>query len=156
MVINNQGKPRIVRFYDEVSLENQNATVKRVHSIVTSRTDDLCCCFAVDASLPNKKIVYRHYATLYFILIVDDAESELGILDLLQVFVQVLDSVFENVCELDLIYHYEKVNFVLDEMVMAGMVLETNVESILAAVNHGKQLEDAEVSVFPSFVDWSR
>ena len=42
-----------------------------------------------------------------FIFIVDEAESELGILDLLQVFVQVLDTCFENVCELDLIYHFQ-------------------------------------------------
>ena len=30
------------------------------------------------------KLVYRHYATLFFILVVDDQESELGILDLIQ------------------------------------------------------------------------
>ena len=27
-----------------------------------------------------------------------------------QVFVQVLDACFENVCELDLVFHYDKVN----------------------------------------------
>lgn len=30
------------------------------------------------------KLVYRHYATLFFIFVVDDQESELGILDLIQ------------------------------------------------------------------------
>ena len=30
------------------------------------------------------KVVYRHYATLYFVFIVDEQESELGILDLVQ------------------------------------------------------------------------
>ena len=33
----------------------------------------------------DAKIVYRHYATLYFCFVVDRAESELGILDLIQV-----------------------------------------------------------------------
>ena len=33
----------------------------------------------------NSKLIYRHYATLYFIFIVDGSESELGILDLIQV-----------------------------------------------------------------------
>ena len=33
----------------------------------------------------DSKIIYRHYATLYFILVVDGSESELGILDLIQV-----------------------------------------------------------------------
>ena len=31
--------------------------------------------------------VYRHFATLYFCFIVDEGESELGILDLIQVLV---------------------------------------------------------------------
>jgi AP-3 complex subunit sigma len=37
----------------------------------------------------DTKLIYRHYATLYFVFAVDQAESELGILDLIQVFVEV-------------------------------------------------------------------
>ena len=33
------------------------------------------------------KLIYRHYATLYFVFCVDSSESELGILDLIQVCV---------------------------------------------------------------------
>lgn len=54
-------------------------------------------------------MIYRHYATLYFVFCVDSSESELGILDLIQVFVETLDKCFENVCELDLIFHVDKV-----------------------------------------------
>ena len=57
-----------------------------MHGIVSKRSDDLCCCFAHDPADPSFKIVYRHYATLYFIFLIDEAESELGVLDLLQVF----------------------------------------------------------------------
>ena len=31
------------------------------------------------------RLIYRHYATLYFVFCVDTSESELGILDLIQV-----------------------------------------------------------------------
>lgn len=31
------------------------------------------------------KLIYRHYATLYFVFCVDSSESELGVLDLIQV-----------------------------------------------------------------------
>ena len=62
------------------------------------------------------------YATLYFVFAVDQQESDLGILDLIQVFVEALDKCFENVCELDLIFHSERVHFILDEIVMGGMV----------------------------------
>lgn len=34
------------------------------------------------------KLIYRHYATLYFVFCVDSSESELGILDLIQVQAQ--------------------------------------------------------------------
>ncbi|ELR60532.1 hypothetical protein M91_19264, partial [Bos mutus] len=69
----------------------------------------------------DNKLIYRHYATLYFVFCVDSSESELGILDLIQVFVETLDKCFENVCELDLIFHVDKVHNILAEMVMGGM-----------------------------------
>ena len=33
------------------------------------------------------KLIYRHYATLYFVFCVDTQESDLGILDLIQVHI---------------------------------------------------------------------
>ena len=57
----------------------------------------------------DTKYVYRHYATLFFIFAVDESESELGMLDLVQVFVETLDKCFESVCELDLIFNSDKV-----------------------------------------------
>ena len=61
---------------------------------------------------------------LIYSFVVDGAESELGILDLIQVcrvtlisvdadsqvFVESLDRAFENVCELDLIFHFDEVS----------------------------------------------
>mmetsp|Transcript_19914 Transcript_19914/g.46337 ORF Transcript_19914/g.46337 Transcript_19914/m.46337 type:complete len:157 (-) Transcript_19914:83-553(-) len=143
-VVNNQGKPRLVRFYTEAPVDRQKLTLQNVYRIVSNRLDDHCCCFAEDESSfgEDHKIVYRHFATLYFIFVVDSAESELGILDLIQVFVQVLDSCFENVCELDLIYHFDRVNYILDEIVMAGMVLETNADLVLQSLKETKKLEN--------------
>jgi AP-3 complex subunit sigma len=89
------------------------------------------------------RLIYRHYATLYFIFAVDKSESELGILDLIQVFVEGLDKCFENVCELDLIFHADKVNFILDEIVMSGMVLETSLKEIIKAVQGSQKHEDS-------------
>jgi AP-3 complex subunit sigma len=80
------------------------------------------------------KLIYRHYATLYFIFVADATESELGILDLIQVFVEALDKCFENVCELDLIFHPDRVCYILDEIVQGGMVLETRQDEILTAL----------------------
>jgi len=43
------------------------------------------------------------------VFVIDEAESELAVLDLIQVLVEVLDKCFENVCELDLIFNPDKV-----------------------------------------------
>ena len=53
---------------------------------------------------------FRVYATLMFVFVIDEAESELAVLDLIQVLVEVLDKSFENVCELDLIFNPDKVS----------------------------------------------
>jgi len=76
---------------------------------------------------------------------VDAQESDLGILDLIQVFVEALDKCFENVCELDLIFHSDRVHYVLDEIVMGGMVLETNIHTILQAINDQGKLHAASL-----------
>lgn len=55
------------------------------------------------------KIVYKRYASLYFITIVDKDHNELIVLELMQMFVEILDKYFGNVCELDLIFNFHKV-----------------------------------------------
>jgi AP-3 complex subunit sigma len=63
--------------------------------------------------------------------VVDRQESELGILDLIQVFVEALDRVFTNVCELDLVFRPDDVLMVLSEIVSGGLVLQVNLDSIV-------------------------
>lgn len=106
-------------------------------------TCNIFCCSLIGGS--DYKLIYRHYATLYFVFCVDSSESELGILDLIQVFVETLDKCFENVCELDLIFHVDKVHYILNELVMGGMVLETNMTEILTRIEEQNKLEKQEV-----------
>jgi AP-3 complex subunit sigma len=82
------------------------------------------------------QITYRNYATLSFIMISTSTESPLALIDLIQVFVEALDRMFENVCELDLIFGYETMHAVLGEMIVGGVVVETNIEKIVAGVRN--------------------
>ncbi|KAM4893258.1 AP-3 complex subunit sigma-2 isoform 3-T3 [Sylvia borin] len=148
LVFNNHGKPRLVRFYQHLAEEVQQQIIRDTFHLVLKR-DDHICNFLECGSLfggSDYKLIYRHYATLYFVFCVDSSESELGILDLIQVFVETLDKCFENVCELDLIFHMDK------EMVIGGMVLETNMNEIVAQVEAQSKLEKAEggLSAAPS------
>ena len=130
LVFNESGKPRILRFYDKTPISEQLAKMKNVYDVLARRDEGASCIVKQD----KLKIVYRHLATLYFVLVVDAAESELAMLDLIQVFVQALDACFENICELDVVYHWDRVNYVLDELIMGGMVLESNLDAVLTAV----------------------
>mmetsp|Transcript_26176 Transcript_26176/g.61378 ORF Transcript_26176/g.61378 Transcript_26176/m.61378 type:complete len:169 (+) Transcript_26176:247-753(+) len=151
IIVNNHGKPRLTKFYTEVDEEQQQSIVRRIFQQVAQRPDSFCN--YLEGSIPefeSCKLIYRHYATLYFVFCVDTQESDLGILDLIQVFVEALDKCFENVCELDLIFHSDKVMYVLDEIIMAGMVLETNIIHILQAVNDQNKLHAKSVKVLSS------
>ncbi|KAJ9453094.1 AP-3 complex subunit sigma [Diplonema papillatum] len=136
LIINNHGKARLLKFYDRLSYDKQQSLVGEVYRIVSKRSDDLCN-FAEAVDWPGKdtRYIYRHYATLYFVFVVDGSESELAILDLVQVFVEVLDRYFEEVCEVDLIFHSDKVHYILDEIIMGGMVLETSKDEIMRSLN---------------------
>eukprot|EP01088_Endostelium_zonatum_P021219 TRINITY_DN824_c0_g1_i2.p1 TRINITY_DN824_c0_g1~~TRINITY_DN824_c0_g1_i2.p1 ORF type:complete len:169 (-),score=28.83 TRINITY_DN824_c0_g1_i2:74-580(-) len=145
LIINNYGKPRLSKFYDQTPVEKQQAVIRECFTLVSKRGENMCNFLEGGETWGKEtKIIYRHYATLYFIFLVDASESELGILDLIHIFVETLDKCFENVCELDLIFHMDKVHFILDEVVMGGMVLETNLNQILAAVDEQSKIEKAE------------
>lgn len=86
-------------------------------------------------------ITYRHYATLYFVMISTATESPLALLDLIQVLVEVLDRLFENVCELDLIFNFETLHIVLGEMIVGGIVIETSLDTIVRGVRAQGKIE---------------
>ncbi|XP_052616240.1 AP-3 complex subunit sigma-2 isoform X2 [Peromyscus californicus insignis] len=122
LVFNNHGKPRLVRFYQRFPEEIQQQIVRETFHLVLKRDDNICN-FLEGGSLiggADCKLIYRHYATLYFVFCVDSSESELGILDLIQV-------------------HY-----ILQEVVMGGMVLETNMNEIVAQIEAQNRLEKSE------------
>ena len=68
----------------------------------------------------EKRLVFKRYASLYFICLIDESDNELLILELIHQFVEVLDRYFGNVCELDLIFNFHKAYYLLDEMVLGG------------------------------------
>lgn len=146
LVFNNHGKPRLSKFYVHYDEDTQQQIIRETFQLISKRDDNVCN-FLEGGKLTgtsDNKLVYRHYATLYFVFCCDSSESELGILDLIQVLVETLDKCFENVCELDLIFHVDKVHYILNEMVMGGMVLETNMNEILTHVQAQQRVEKEE------------
>ena len=61
-------------------------------------------------------------------------DNELGVLEFIHALVETLDKYFENVCELDIMFNLEKAQFILDEMVTNGAIVETNKANILKPI----------------------
>uniref|UniRef100_A0A672YSX9 Adaptor related protein complex 3 subunit sigma 2 n=1 Tax=Sphaeramia orbicularis TaxID=375764 RepID=A0A672YSX9_9TELE len=128
LIFNNHGKPRLIRFYQYFAEDMQQQIIRETFHLVSKRDDNVCN-FLEGGSLiggSDYKLIYRHYATLYFVFCVDSSESELGILDLIQV-------------------HY-----ILQEVVMGGMVLETNMNEIVAQVEVQKPHGEGGLSAAPA------
>lgn len=68
-------------------MEKQQQAVRELFGMLAKRSDRVCNFLEIDEGIwgPDTRIVYRHYATLYIVFVVDGSESELGILDLIQV-----------------------------------------------------------------------
>lgn len=58
----------------------------------------------------------------------------MALIDLIQVYVEALDRLFENVCELDLIFNFETLHAALAEMIVGGVVVETQLEKVVEGV----------------------
>lgn len=89
----------------------------------------------------NHKIVYRRYAGLFFCVCVDANDNELAYLEAIHLFVEILDSFFDNVCELDLVFNFYKVYAILDEVFLAGEIEETSKDVVLARLEQLEKLE---------------
>lgn len=61
----------------------------------------------------NFKIIYRRYAGLYFCICVDVNDNNLYYLEAIHNFVEVLNEHFHNVCELDLVFGFFKVRYII-------------------------------------------
>jgi AP-3 complex subunit sigma len=97
LVFNNSAKPRLIKFFEYYPEEVQQQIVRETYQLVSKRDENVCN-FLEGGSVmggSDYRLIYRHYATLYFIFCVDSSESELGILDLIQVLVETLDKCFE-------------------------------------------------------------
>ncbi|XP_066448866.1 AP-3 complex subunit sigma-2 isoform X2 [Eleutherodactylus coqui] len=139
LVFNNHGKPRFMRFYQHFPEDMQQQIVRETFHLVSKRDDNVCN-FLEGGSLiggSDYKLIYRHYATLYFVFCVDSSESELGILDLIQVFVETLDKCFENVCELDLIFNVDKTGFSAAPARAVSAVKSMNLPELPRNINIG-------------------
>ncbi|XP_062110216.1 AP-3 complex subunit sigma-like [Humulus lupulus] len=148
MVINTQGKPRLTKFYDDQPPEKQQELIRNIFGVLSSRAENVSNFIEAESFFgPDTRLVYKHFATLYFVFIFDRSENELAMLDLIQVFVETLDKCFRDVCELDIVFNYSKMHTILDEIVFGGQVLETSSAEVMKIIEEISKLETASNSI---------
>jgi hypothetical protein len=92
------------------------------------------------------KVVYRRYASLFFIAATDPTDNELITLEIVHRYVEQMDKYYGNVCELDIIFNFQKAYFILDELLLAGEMQESSKKNVLRVIGAQDSLEDMEVS----------
>jgi hypothetical protein len=99
------------------------------------------CSFSADT-----KIVYRRYASLFFIAGCSSEDNELITLEIIHRYVEQMDKYYGNVCELDIIFSFTKAYYILDELLLAGELQESSKKNVLRCIGQQDSLEDMEVS----------
>lgn len=122
LILNRQGKTRLVKWFNNnYTSQDKLRVIQDIHRLISSRDSKHQSNFVEYQQI---KLVYRRYAGLYFITLIDMHDSELSYLESLHFFVEILDTYFNNVCELDLVFNFYKLYAILDEIYMGGEIQE--------------------------------
>ena len=142
LILNINGKSRFIRIYDETWIEEEciKGTVdEAVHKVVIKeiytklkgrKMADCNIIEELDWLKEGHRVIYRKYATLFFVFVVDEGESELAMIDLIQNWVQLLEKNFPDVWEYHLVFNPDLLYSIMDEVIMDGLVTEINITNI--------------------------
>ena len=67
-------------------------------------------------------------------------------------YVELLDKYFGSVCELDIIFNYEKAYFMLDELMLGGEVQDTSKRSVLKAISAQDLLQQVRIKLLLTLI----
>lgn len=56
-----------------------------------------------------------------------------------------MDKYYGNVCELDIIFNFQKAYYILDELLLAGEMQESSKKNVLKAIGQQDSFEEQEV-----------
>ncbi|CAE6474645.1 unnamed protein product [Rhizoctonia solani] len=144
LLVSRQGKckVRLAKWYSTMSPKVKTKIVKDVTQLVLARRTRMCNFL----EYKDTKVVYRRYASLFFVCGISSGDNELVTLEIIHRYVEVLDRYFGNVCELDLIFNFQKAYAILDELIIAGELQESSKKSVLRVVAQSDSIEETENS----------
>eukprot|EP00076_Gallus_gallus_P013770 XP_015132388.1 AP-1 complex subunit sigma-3 isoform X1 [Gallus gallus] len=147
LLFSRQGKLRLQKWYTTLPEKEKKKIVREIVQIVLSRNQKT----SSFVDWKDLKLVYKRYASLYFCCAIEDQDNELLTLEVVHRYVELLDRYFGNVwnilffcqvCELDIIFNFEKAYFILDEFIIGGEVQDTSKRSAVKAMEDSDMLQE--------------
>ncbi|KAI0032041.1 AP complex, mu/sigma subunit [Vararia minispora EC-137] len=142
LLVSRQGKVRLAKWFTTMPPKAKAKIVKDVTQLVLARRTRMCNFL----EYKDTKVVYRRYASLFFVCGIGAGDNELITLEIVHRYVEVLDRYFGNVCELDLIFNFQKAYAILDELIIAGELQESSKKSVLRVVTQADSVEEQEAA----------
>lgn len=140
LILNRQGKTRLAKWFDSAYTEKEkHEHISEIHRLISSRDLKHQSNFV---EYRNNKLVYRRYAGLYFVVLIDYMDNELTYLESVHFFVEILDTYYDNVCELDLVFNFHRLYVVLDEIYLGGELQEILKGRVLQRLAYLDSLSD--------------
>ena len=144
-----QGKLRLQKYYTPQPENNRQKMSRDLISNILSRKPKMSSFL----EWRDLKIIYKRYASLYFCCAVEQTDNELLTLEIIHRYVELLDKYFGSVCELDIIFNFEKAYYMLDELLIGGEIQETSKKNVLKAIAAQDLLQDEEMPQTRFFED---
>ncbi|KAI8617621.1 AP-2 complex subunit sigma [Chytriomyces sp. MP71] len=141
LLVSRQGKIRLTKWFtSDWTAKEKAKAVKDVSQTVLSRRTKMCNVL----EYKDYKVVYRRYASLFFIAGTDIDDNELLTLEIIHRYVEVLDKWFLNVCELDIIFNFQQAYTIMDELLIGGELQESSKRSVINSLKRMEETEKAE------------
>lgn len=149
LLFSRQGKVRLQKWFTAYPDKQKKKIIRDLVSSVLARKPKMSSFL----EYRDLKIVYKRYASLYFLAAIESEDNQLITLEIIHRFVEVLDKVFVSVCELDIIFNFEKAFFILDELILGGEIQETGKKTIFEMIQGQdiKQEEEAPPGLFEEY-----
>uniref|UniRef100_A0A0K0E3P9 AP complex subunit sigma n=3 Tax=Strongyloides TaxID=6247 RepID=A0A0K0E3P9_STRER len=140
LLFSRQSKLRLQKWYKPYPEKEKKKITRELIAQILARKPKMCAFL----EYKHLKIVYKRYASLYFCCGIEQTDNELMCLEIIHRYVELLDKYFGSVCELDIIFNFEKAYFMLDEFILAGEVQETSKKQVLQSINSQDMIQEEE------------
>ncbi|KAJ7102174.1 AP complex, mu/sigma subunit [Mycena belliarum] len=141
LLLSRQGKLRLAKWFNTMNAKAKARIVQDLTQQVLARRPRMCNVL----EYKDTRVIYRRYASLFFVCAIDQTDNELLTLEIIHRYVEVLDRYFGNVTELDLIFNFQKAYAVLDELIIAGEFQESSKSAALKLVAETDAWEEHDI-----------